>query len=165
MLAFNSGDGRDTNANLIIAFAGASDYLDGLVARLTGQFSRLGALLDPLVDRLVIVAAGSVIFYYELLPQWLMILLFARETLMLALSIPVLMKGIEIKINWIGRLAVWPLMLGGLLALCLDTWVATALLSIGLSGAYAATVLYIRSILPQLRAGSSTSIPQDLNRG
>jgi cardiolipin synthase len=160
VLAWKSSDGRDTTANILIFVCGASDYLDGFVARLTGQFSRLGALLDPFVDRLLIIAASIIIYKFELLPRYLMVLVFAREALMLVLSIPVLAKGLEIKVNWIGRLAVWPLMGGGFLALCADTWIANALVWLGIVGSYAATYLYIKSAWPALRGGAT----QDLNR-
>ena len=62
VIAWNSPDGRDTTANVALFICGASDYLDGLAARLTGQFSRLGTLLDPLIDRVMILAAGIIIF-------------------------------------------------------------------------------------------------------
>ena len=45
-------DGHDALAVVLFAVIGWSDYLDGFLARLTGQYSRLGALLDPVVDRL-----------------------------------------------------------------------------------------------------------------
>lgn len=152
VLAWNSPDGRDSTANIALFICGASDYLDGLAARLTGQFSRLGTLLDPLIDRLMILAAGVIIYKFELLPLYLILLVFIREALMLVLSVPALMKGIEIKVNWIGRLAVWPLMGGGMLALSLDTWVANALVWIGVLGSYAASWLYFKAVWPQLRA-------------
>lgn len=152
VLAWNSPDGRDTTANIALFICGASDYLDGLAARVTGQFSRLGTLLDPLIDRLLIIAAGIIIFKFELLPQYLIVLVFLRELLMLVVSGPALIKGIEIKVNWIGRLAVWPLMAGGFLALATDSWVAEALVWIGVLGSYAATWLYFRTAWPQLRA-------------
>lgn len=155
----NSSDGRDTTANVLLFIAGASDYLDGLAARLTGQFSRLGTLLDPFVDRLLIIATSVVVLNFDLLPSYLMILVLVRELLMMLLSIPVLAKGLQIRVNWIGRLAVWPLMFGGFLALCTDNWIAEALVWIGMVGSYAATFLYVRTILPQLRSAR----PQNLN--
>src|SRR5512146_559098 len=51
-VAFESGDGRSAPAAILFWAIAAGDYLDGLLARITGQYSRLGALLDPLVDRL-----------------------------------------------------------------------------------------------------------------
>lgn len=152
VLAWNSPDGRDTTANVALLVCGASDYLDGLAARATGQFSRLGTLLDPFVDRLLIIAAGIIIYKFDLLPHYLIVLVFARELLMLAVSVPALAKGIEIRVNWIGRLAVWPLMAGGFLALCMDTWVANVLVWIGVIGSYAASWLYFKAAWPQLRA-------------
>ena len=82
VLAWRSPDGRDTTANILIFICGASDYLDGLVARATGQFSRLGTLLDPFVDRLMIIAASIIILKFDLLPAYLVILIFVREGLM-----------------------------------------------------------------------------------
>jgi cardiolipin synthase len=152
VLAWNSPDGRDTTANIAIFICGASDYLDGLAARLTGQFSRLGTLLDPLIDRLMIITAGIIIYKFELLPTYLILLVFIREALMLIVSVPALIKGIEIKVNWIGRLAVWPLMAGGMLALVSDTVVANVLVWIGVIGSYAASWLYFKAVWPQLRA-------------
>ncbi|MGH2959763.1 MAG: CDP-alcohol phosphatidyltransferase family protein [Solirubrobacterales bacterium] len=152
VIAWNSPDGRDTGANVALFICGASDYLDGLAARATGQFSRLGTLLDPLIDRVMILAAAIIIIKFELLPIYLMALLLIRETLMLVVSVPALLKGVEIKVNWIGRLAVWPLMAGGMLGLCLDTWVANVLVWIGVIGSYAASWLYFKAVWPQLRA-------------
>lgn len=137
---------------MLIAIAGFSDYLDGLAARLTGQFSRFGTLLDPLVDRLLIIAVAVIIYRFELLPRYMMVLVFAREILMLLLSVVVLAKGLQIRVNWIGRLAVWPLMFGMFLALCVDAWPSEALVWIGMIGSWAATVLYVRTMLPQLWA-------------
>lgn len=164
VLAWNSPDGRDTTANIAMLICGASDYLDGLAARLTGQFSRLGTLLDPLIDRLLIIAAGVIIFKFELLPRYLIALVFLREVLMLIVAIPALRKGIEIRVNWIGRLAVWPLMVGGYLALCVDSWVANLLVWIGVIGSYAASWLYFKEVWPRLRANEGASAPQGLNQ-
>ena len=44
-------------ATVCFAVAAWGDYLDGIAARVTGQYSRLGALMDPLLDRLVVVSA------------------------------------------------------------------------------------------------------------
>lgn len=165
VLAWNSPDGRNTTANVLLFICGSSDYLDGMAARITGQFSRLGTLLDPLVDRLLILAAGVIIYKFELAPRYLIVLMFAREILMLVMSVPALLRGVEIKVNWIGRLAVWPLMGGGFVALCADTWIANVLLWIGIIGSYIATYLYFKVVWPMLRSDPEQDIPQDLNRG
>ena len=60
VLALESGDGRDTAATILFAFIAASDWLDGMAARITGQYSRLGALLDPLTVVATTVMWGGV---------------------------------------------------------------------------------------------------------
>lgn len=158
-LAMDSETGRYAPATALAILAAGTDYFDGLVARLTGQFSRLGALLDPLVDRLLVVTASIVCWRFELLPRAALAILLVRELLMLALSVPALRAGLEIKVNWAGRLAVWPIMGGLCLALLTETWVSAALLWVGVVGACYATFLYVRDMLP---AAMGKSV-QDLN--
>src|SRR5262249_22244218 len=67
VLAFNSGDGRDPAAAAIFWAVAVGDYVDGFLARATGQYSRLGALLDPIVDRLTILCGAAVCWHFELL--------------------------------------------------------------------------------------------------
>ena len=61
VVAFSSDDGRETLSTVCFCIATWGDYLDGLLARLTGQYSRLGALMDPLLDRLVVIAGVAVV--------------------------------------------------------------------------------------------------------
>ena len=83
VLALESGDGRDTTATILFAFVAATDWLDGMAARITGQYSRLGALLDPLTDRLLVLSGAIVAWDFELLPRWALLVLAAREAFML----------------------------------------------------------------------------------
>ena len=61
---------RSGLAFALFAFIAWSDYLDGMAARITGQYSRLGALLDPLTDRLLVLSGAIVAWEFELLPRW-----------------------------------------------------------------------------------------------
>ena len=70
VLAFRSDDGTDTWPLVVFAVIGFSDYLDGIAARVTGQYSRMGTLLDPLVDRLLVISGVIVCWHFELLPHW-----------------------------------------------------------------------------------------------
>ena len=83
VVALSSSDGQDTLAVVLFAVIGFSDYLDGFAARLTGQYSRLGTLLDPIVDRLLVVSGMVVAFHFSLLPRWAIIVVVARELFML----------------------------------------------------------------------------------
>ena len=155
VVAWN-GDGRDTTAALIYFAIAWGDQLDGLAARLTGQYSRLGALLDPLTDRALILAGVIVCFEFELLPRWALIVLAARELFMLVLSQYALRRGMDLKINMVGRWAVWPVMFAIFLTLLVDSWVAEASLYLGLALTMWATVIYVQDGLRFAKASSST---------
>jgi CDP-diacylglycerol--glycerol-3-phosphate 3-phosphatidyltransferase len=145
ILALSSGDGRDAAASATYAVIGGTDYLDGITARITGQYSRLGTLLDPLVDRLLVLSGVIVCFHFELLPRWALIVLAAREVLMLVLTRIALRHGRDIQVNMAGRWAVWPTMFSLFLAMVSTTWVADLLLYIGLAMTLYATALYVRA--------------------
>ena len=156
-LALGSGDGRLAAASVVYAVVGGADFLDGVAARLTGQYSRLGVLLDPFTDRLLVVSGAVVCWHFELLPRWALAVLAARELTMLALSQAALRRGLEIEVNTIGRLGVWPTMFSLFLAMVSVTWVADALLLLGLAMALAATVKYVRDGLAALRQPPSST--------
>ena len=155
-LAFEDGDGRDTTAALLYFAIAWGDQLDGLAARLTGQYSRLGALLDPLTDRALVLAGVIVCFHFELLPRWALGILGAREVFMLGLSQWGLQKGFDLKINMVGRWAVWPVMFAIFLTLLTDTWVAEVSLYLGIALTLWATVIYVQDGLRFSKASSST---------
>ncbi len=151
-LAFDSGDGRDAAAAAIFWLIAAGDYLDGLLARITGQYSRLGALLDPLIDRLTILAGAAVCWHFELLPRWALALLAARELAMLLLAQYGLRHGVQLAVNWPGRISVFPIMGGIFFALAVEGWVPEALVVFGLALALLATALYARTGIREARA-------------
>ena len=158
VLALQSDDGRVASASILYAVIGGSDYLDGIAARLTGQYSRLGALLDPLTDRLLVVSGVIVCWHFELLPRWALGVLAAREVLMLVLTQIGLRHGLDLEVKMIGRWAVWPTMFSLFLAMVSVTWVAEALLYVGLAMTLAATALYIRDGLDALHQGSTGAV-------
>jgi CDP-diacylglycerol--glycerol-3-phosphate 3-phosphatidyltransferase len=156
-LALSSSDGRIASASIIYAVIGGTDYLDGMAARVTGQYSRLGTLLDPLTDRLLVVSGVVVCWHFELLPRWALAVLAAREVLMLVLTQLALRREIDLEINTLGRWAVWPTMFSLFLAMVSVTWVADALLLIGLAMTLAATAIYLQDGYRQLTHTPSSS--------
>jgi cardiolipin synthase len=152
MLAMTSQSGTDALPAVLFAVISWSDYLDGIAARATGQYSRFGALLDPFVDRLLVVCGLIVCWNFELLPRWAIAVLIARELLLLVFGQLALRRGLELTINWPGRAAVWPTMSAIFFALVGLATLAEVLLYIGLVLAYYAVVLYMRDALAQLRA-------------
>lgn len=156
VVAFTSSDGRDWLAATLFAVIGWGDYLDGFTARLTGQFSRMGALLDPIIDRLLVLSGMAVAWNFTLLPRWAIALVVARELLMLVLSRYSLRRGVDIKINWAGRLAVAPTMGAPFFAMAGVHWLALIMLYVGLALSLTATALYIKRGLTELRKLSSS---------
>jgi cardiolipin synthase (CMP-forming) len=156
-LAFESGDGRSAGAAIVFWLVAAGDYLDGFLARVTGQYSRMGALLDPLVDRLTILSGAVVCWHFELLPRWALGLLVLREVVMLGLAEYGLRHGVDLEVNWPGRISVFPIMGGIFFAMVFAGWVPAALLIVGLALAILATVLYARAGLRAVRGGAAAS--------
>ena len=160
VVAFESDDGRDAWAAALYWLIAYGDQLDGLAARITGQYSRLGALLDPLTDRALVIAGVVVCWHFDLLPRWALAVLVAREAFMLVLAQVGLRAGMVLKINMIGRWAVWPVMFAIFLTLIVETWVADVSLYIGLALTLWATAIYVmdgvRFLQARRRPSSST---------
>jgi cardiolipin synthase len=152
IVALSSDDGQDALAVVLFGVIGWSDYLDGFLARLTGQYSRLGALLDPLVDRLLIVSGMVVCWHFNLLPRWAIAIVIARELFMLAASRYALSQGLEIQINWAGRLGVAPIAGAPFFAMAGVHWLALILLYVGMAFGLVSAALYVRTGLRELRA-------------
>lgn len=157
VVALSSSDGHSTLAAVLFAVIGWADYLDGFTARLTGQYSRLGALMDPVIDRLLVLSGMVVVLRFDLLPRWAVALVIARELMVLILSRYGLRHGVELKINWPGRLGVAPAMAAPFFAILGLHVVALVMLYLGLALGLLATALYIRSGWRILGSGKASS--------
>jgi CDP-diacylglycerol--glycerol-3-phosphate 3-phosphatidyltransferase len=156
-IGLSSGDGRSGLAFALFAFIAWSDYFDGMAARITGQYSRLGALLDPLTDRVLILSGAIVAWHYETLPRWALLVLAAREAFMLLLTQVALRRGLDLEISMLGRWAVWPVMSALALALVIESWVLDVLLYVGVAMTLAATVRYLQDGVRALRKASTST--------
>ena len=156
-IALSSDDGRGVTVAMLYWVIAIGDQLDGLAARLTGQYSRLGALLDPLTDRALILCGAVVCWHFELLPRWALAALAVRELLMLVLSQLGLRRGMDLQINMVGRWAVWPVMFAIFLTLLTESWVADVSLYLGLGLTLWATAIYVKDGIDFLRARPSSS--------
>jgi cardiolipin synthase len=82
---------HDGWALAVLAVSGLTDYLDGNLARRWSQVSRVGQLLDPVADRLYILATLLGLAWRDVVPWWLVALVVGRDVL-LSLTIPVLAR-------------------------------------------------------------------------
>ncbi|MGV0813052.1 CDP-alcohol phosphatidyltransferase family protein [Mycolicibacterium boenickei] len=98
----------------ILMFSGFSDWADGKIARLVAnQSSRLGELLDPLVDRIYMITVPVALAAADVVPWWLVLILLGRDAL-LAATLPLLRRrGLTaLPVTYLGKAATFALMSG-----------------------------------------------------
>lgn len=106
-------EGADAWAFVVLVVAGATDWLDGYLARRLDQRTRLGVLLDPLVDRLYIVATVLGLALRGIIPWWLVVLLLARDLLLLGLLPRLRRQGrVALPVTYVGKAATFALLWG-----------------------------------------------------
>jgi cardiolipin synthase (CMP-forming) len=108
-----AGEGTEVWGFIVLGLVLASDWVDGYIARRTGQVSELGKLLDPLSDRLVIAAALVTFVVIDALPLWAAVLVIGRDVVVLTAGILALTRwSIRIDVRWTGKVATFDLMVG-----------------------------------------------------
>jgi phosphatidylglycerophosphate synthase len=152
-------DGIGHRPAALFAIIAWSDYADGIAARVTGQYSRLGTLLDPLVDRLLVLAGVAVCWRHRLLPRRGLLVLIAREASMLWLARWGIRRGLDMTVNWFGRAGVWPVMSAPFFAMIGRRRLAVGCLYTGLPLMLLATQRYLASARAQLRARQAPDGP------
>lgn len=149
------GPQADGWAVVVLAVSGFTDYLDGKLARWLNQYSRLGALLDPAVDRLYIVAALLAFLIRGLVPWWVVAALIGRD-LVLACCLPLLRRrGYRpFPVTYLGKAATFSLLYAFPLLLLAEATDGTALGSLARPLGYAlltwGTAMYLWSGLTYL---------------
>lgn len=124
VLLFN---GYDVMATFLYALAAGTDWIDGQIARRTNAVSRLGQLLDPAVDRILMISGVCGLFLVGRLPLWIILVVLVRDLLLL-MGGAVLLKRFRVRVavifpgkvattllfvGFAGLLLNWPL-IGGL---------------------------------------------------
>jgi cardiolipin synthase len=96
-------------ALIVFLLCAVSDGLDGMVARLMNQRSKLGAFLDPLADKLLLVAAFVTLSVRGYLPAWLTVVVFSRDTIILLGVLVLFLNRMEftIKPTSVSKITTW----------------------------------------------------------
>jgi cardiolipin synthase len=98
-------------ALVLLVVSSATDWLDGKIARATGQITRLGQLLDPLADRLYIAAALLGLALRGFVPWWLVVVLLARDLIMLVVIAALKRRGVlGLPVHFLGKAATFCLL-------------------------------------------------------
>jgi cardiolipin synthase len=83
----------------VFVLAGVTDALDGMIARLTKSQTELGAFLDPIADKLLILSAFFTLVLLEKLPVWLSIIVVSRDVILVLGSILLYVTGHNLKVR------------------------------------------------------------------
>lgn len=98
-------------AFVLLAVSAITDWLDGKIARATGQISRLGQLLDPLADRAYIAAALLGLAIRGIIPWWLVVVLLARDLVLAVVLVLLKRRGITgLPVHFLGKAATFCLL-------------------------------------------------------
>lgn len=136
---------RDALALVLLMASGITDYLDGKIARQFGLVSRLGALLDPVADRLYIASTLFGLAWREVIPWWLVGVLVAREVFMVLVLAITRAHGMPpLPVHFVGKAATFNLLYAFPLLLlgAGDGTLATVARPIGWGFAWWGTALY-----------------------
>lgn len=99
-------DKQYTEALIIFAIAGATDSLDGAIARLTNSRTTLGSYIDPLADKLLLVSSFLILTYLGFIPHWLAIMVISRDVIILVGFLVLFMitgRAIVIRPTFVGK--------------------------------------------------------------
>jgi cardiolipin synthase (CMP-forming) len=96
---------------VLLAAVVATDWIDGYIARHTGQVSNLGKVLDPVADRLAMGAALVALVVRDAFPLWAALLVISRDALILLAGVALLLRyRIRLDVRWVGKAATFGLM-------------------------------------------------------
>ena len=105
--------GNDFAAALLFAIAAATDFVDGQIARRTNSVSKLGQLLDPAVDRILMICAVIGLLLVGRLPVWIVILVLARDIVLLVGQAYLLQsRNVRVPVIFAGKIATTLLFVG-----------------------------------------------------
>lgn len=158
-------DGTEMAGLILWGAVLATDWVDGTIARRTGQVSELGKILDPVADRLAIAAGLIALVVRGAFPLWAALLILVRDVAILLAGVALLRRGQRIDVRFIGKAATFSLMVSvpliawGNLGLGLDQaglalgWMAYG---VGIVEYYVATALYAFDLREAWRASATT---------
>jgi cardiolipin synthase len=155
-------EGTEAAGLILLVAVVATDWVDGYIARHTGQVSNLGKVLDPLADRLAIAAGLIAVVIAGAFPLWAALLVLVRDAAVVVVSIVLLARArIRLDVRWVGKAATMALMAGiplvawagfDLPAAALARVVGWSLYGVGIVLYYLAAASYSRDIRDALRA-------------
>jgi cardiolipin synthase len=162
------GPHADVAALVVLMVAGATDWLDGKIARWLKQTSRLGVLLDPAADRLYILATLVAFVIRDIIPWWLAVLIVGRDVLLSGCLVVLRRHGYgPLQVHYLGKAATFNLLYAFPLLLIADGDSTLADVARPVAWAFTiwgtalylwAGVLYVAQVIGLVRAHRATAL-------
>jgi CDP-diacylglycerol---glycerol-3-phosphate 3-phosphatidyltransferase len=99
--------GHDYWATAVFCVAMATDWFDGRIARSRGRPSALGSLLDPVADKILVLAVLVMLVGEQVAPAWMVAAIVVRELLVTGLRLAALERGVVLHARDLGKLKTW----------------------------------------------------------
>ena len=96
----------------VFVIASLTDYVDGFIVRKYNQVSDFGKFLDPLADKLLVIAAMTMFCEWGLFPAWALMIVLTREFAVTGLRLVAVGKGTVIAAGWSGKVKTASTMIG-----------------------------------------------------
>ena len=100
-------DGHAYWGTAVFCVAMATDWFDGRIARRSGQTSEFGSLLDPVADKVLVLATVVVLLGTGVFPAWMVAVIVGRELLISGLRLAAIERGVVIAARDLGKLKTW----------------------------------------------------------
>jgi CDP-diacylglycerol---glycerol-3-phosphate 3-phosphatidyltransferase len=151
-LLLDERSGPSWPAGIVFALAGATDQLDGYLARRWRVESQFGKVADPLADRLMIDTAVVLLVVFDRLP-WIALAILLRDLLLVGGYKLVVPRGYEFEVSRLGKIATWGLYasIGLVLVTAKDTWWPLVLFWVSLALAVIAAGQYVLKARREVR--------------
>ena len=99
--------GHDYWATVVFCVAMSTDWFDGRIARRSGRTSSFGSLLDPVADKILVMATLVVLLDQHVFPAWIVALIVVRELLISGLRLAAVERGVVSSARDLGKLKTW----------------------------------------------------------
>jgi CDP-diacylglycerol--glycerol-3-phosphate 3-phosphatidyltransferase len=162
--------GTEEAGLLLLGGVVATDWIDGYIARHTGQVSNLGKVLDPVADRLAIAAGLIALMVRGAFPLWAGLLVLVRDGLVILAGAALLFRlKVRMDVRWIGKFATFALMVGiplvawgrfGLWLHGLALPVGWVIFTVGIVTYYLAAVIYTFDVAAAVKAARGAHLPE-----
>jgi cardiolipin synthase len=162
-------DGTEGAGVVLLAAVVATDWIDGYIARHTGQVSNLGKVLDPVADRMAIAAGLIALMARDAFPVWAGLLVLVRDGLVILAGAVVLLRyKVRLDVRWIGKAATFALMVAiplvawgrfGLWLHGLTLPIGWAIFAGGITAYYLAAVIYAFDVAAAVKGAGARPPP------